>query len=102
MRNGWTYEEKLCYIAHTWAEKERQLGYGILEGFDHTDIAIAAKVFIKGYTAKVDFKEYRKLFIQQTATYSERMERASCRLLCILHSDAGCDVYSFHPAGFTR
>lgn len=56
--NSWTYEEQLCYIAHIWADKEIQLGYGCLQDFDYMDIACAAKTFINGYSAEVDFKEY--------------------------------------------
>ena len=37
MKNGWTHNEMVCYIAHTWAEKEKKVEE--LQHFDYMDSA---------------------------------------------------------------
>ena len=48
----WTHEERLCYIAHLWADKENETGKECLQDFDYFDMAIAAKEFIDSFSNK--------------------------------------------------
>lgn len=52
----WTYEEKLCYIAHIWADKEKEMSS--LQDFDYSDMAKAAVEFINSQRHDIEFKEH--------------------------------------------
>ena len=56
MKNGWTQNEMVCYIAHTWAEKERYIKE--LQHFDYLDMANAAADFIGNQPNGVVFTEH--------------------------------------------
>lgn len=49
----WSYEEKLCYIAHNWADKEKETPH--LQDFDYMDMAKASVEFIQSQPDNVDF-----------------------------------------------
>lgn len=54
--SDWTYTEKVCYISHIWAEKEKE--FQALQDFDFTDMAKAADEFINSQPYNVEFKDH--------------------------------------------
>ena len=52
-RNAWTQSEKVCYIAHIWAEKETP--FPCLQDFDFMEMAKAAQEFIDCQPENVEF-----------------------------------------------
>jgi hypothetical protein len=53
MNEGWKYIEKICYIAHIWAKKEKEKE--VLEDFDYEDMANAVEQFINCLPDNVNF-----------------------------------------------
>lgn len=54
--SSWTYEEKLCYIAHLWADKEKIMLS--LQDFDYVDMTEAAIEFIRNQPDNIEFTAY--------------------------------------------
>ena len=55
-RYSWTHTEKVCYIAHIWAEKETSSP--CLQDFDFTEMATATQEFIDCQPDDVEFKSH--------------------------------------------
>jgi len=53
---AWTHTEKVCYIAHEWADKEEP--YPCLQDFDYTDMATSAQQFIDCQPSNIDFNTH--------------------------------------------
>ena len=52
----WTYNEKVCYIAHIWADKENT--DNVLMDFDFTEMANLVQEFIESHPANVPFQTH--------------------------------------------
>ena len=55
MDNSWTRDEKICYIAHAWADKEKDAEFENLQDYDFMDMAKAAAEFINSQPDNVYF-----------------------------------------------
>ena len=55
---NWNNKEKICYIAHIWAEKEKKKKMRCLQDFDYTDMAQAADNFISSFPDNVSWQTH--------------------------------------------
>jgi hypothetical protein len=55
MSTYWTRDEKFCYIAHVWADKEQILEMMDLQDFNYTEMAQSIAEFIDSQPDNIDF-----------------------------------------------
>jgi len=77
MNDGWTYTEKVCYIAHIWADKEKGKDKEVLQDFDYTEMAIVTDEFISGFSTDMDFREYVDLCFDNFVKKCEEEDSAA-------------------------